>query len=514
MDFKNKKEARDYFVEQGNTTENAEKLASALFPDESSGEVKDKIEVKTPDTFEKKMAALANEVTERNEFVKKVRGIVDEHIAEVEKKLGERKSEIQVENPGSYLNDVGLERDIVDKSMDLFLTAVFGAKISPYTGDGKMNVAPMRRALSRLSDKYYQKVFGVRTVSPIRRALENDTNVGSELILDVGLTKIFDEVKLENALLSNLPIILYRGKGTLKMPLITSSPTLYLIGENIGDLGSPSDSATKIKDSNIGTENRTFTWKKLGLRSFWDSDFDEDAMIAGLPLIKTKFKKVIADALERIVMFGDTTTGTTNMNYNGSSPTTTAGQANYWLAWNGICTLCLGSGSTTYYNDVSSTISVNSNCGVALDSLGNYAKNPMNDLIWVFNHSAFWGAVTDSSYVTVDKMGNLATQITGMLGAIFNVPVIISSGLPLHHSDGKVSSTAANNTKTGFALVYKDGVQIAIKREMTFDWEKKIDIDAYHAVSTMRADCQYPYADSTNPYGFHYSYDITRPKDA
>ena len=77
-----------------------------------------------------------------------------------------------------------------------------------------------------------------------------------------------------------------------------------------------------------------------------------------------------------------------------------------------------------------------------------------------------------SQFRTMDKLGPNATLLTGMLGAIEGIPVIVSEQMKLADTDGKVTA-AGNGTNTGRLLLF-NRTQWAqgFRRELTIDVDR------------------------------------------
>ena len=72
----------------------------------------------------------------------------------------------------------------------------------------------------------------------------------------------------------------------------------------------------------------------------------------------------------------------------------------------------------------------------------------------------------------MDKLGPNATLLTGMLGAVEGIPVIVSEQMKLADTDGKVTD-AGNATNTGRLLaVNRTQWAQGFRRELTIDVDR------------------------------------------
>ena len=84
--------------------------------------------------------------------------------------------------------------------------------------------------------------------------------------------------------------------------------------------------------------------------------------------------------------------------------------------------------------------------------LGKYGVRP-SQLAWVMDVNTFIRAQSISQFRTMDKLGPNATILTGMLGAVEGIPVIVSEQMRLADADGKVTD-AGNAADTGRLLIF------------------------------------------------------------
>jgi len=57
--------------------------------------------------------------------------------------------------------------------------------------------------------------------------------------------------------------------------------------------------------------------------------------------------------------------------------------------------------------------------------MGKYGLNPA-DLTYIVNQDAYYALLNDAEFENINEVGSLATKVTGMVGAVYGVPVIVS----------------------------------------------------------------------------------------
>ena len=86
--------------------------------------------------------------------------------------------------------------------------------------------------------------------------------------------------------------------------------------------------------------------------------------------------------------------------------------------------------------------------------------------------NTFIRAQSVSQYRTMDKLGPNATLLTGMLGAVEGIPVIVSEQMALADADGKITDGAATNTKGRLLLVNRTQWAQGFRRQLMIDVDR------------------------------------------
>ena len=152
----------------------------------------------------------------------------------------------------------------------------------------------------------------------------------------------------------------------------------------------------------------TLNAKKLALRVGFSSELVEDAVIPVLNIYREQAVRAIADAIDNVLLNGDTTTAASgNINSDSAAPAATA----KYLALNGLRRLPLVDKTAN---------AVNMNAAPTLAKLretrfkmpSKYAARP-TDLAWLVDSGTYSALLNISEFLTVDKAGPLATAQTG-----------------------------------------------------------------------------------------------------
>ena len=212
--------------------------------------------------------------------------------------------------------------------------------------------------------------------------------------------------------------------------------------------------------------------RQLGDVNFYpgtEEEEEEDAVIALLPEIRAGLVRNVAEVLDDIVLNADATTSN-NINADGATISTSdSGKAHWLLGYDGIVHLPLVD-NTGQSNDHNAAVSDDMFNEIRA-KLGKYGARP-SQLVWVMDVNTFIRAQSISQFRTMDKLGPNATLLTGMLGAVEGIPVIVSEQMKLADTDGKVTDSG-NATDTGRLLIF-NRTQWAqgFRRELTLDVDR------------------------------------------
>lgn len=325
----------------------------------------------------------------------------------------------------------------------------------------------------------------------IRKAM--DTADLSEIVpMDMARTLMSDIEKL--AVVASNFRVMTMPTNPWESPYQSSSMTLYGVDENTADAGDV------VGASDADVAKITFTAKKMGARTLWSRELDEDSAIAMLPFIREDFMRIMRDGWERTFITGDETTANTNINQVGTAPTTTAGAKSYWLQADGMVHHCIIT-HTHQAHDIGAAVTAKDIFATRL-LLGKYG-DALGDVVMLSNRELVYDLLVLDEVLTVDKYGAGATILTGELGRIAGIPILLTDGLPLNDDDGKWNDTPADNDNKAFLLVNKQyGAVIGRRGELRMAVGEINKTDQYEGVIYSRYDIQF-LRDTALAYGYN-----------
>jgi hypothetical protein len=116
---------------------------------------------------------------------------------------------------------------------------------------------------------------------------------------------------------------------------------------------------------------------------------------------------------------------------------------------------------------------------------GSYATQPRN-CAWIVDDNTYSALLNMSEFLTMDKAGPNATNLSGQIGVIDGVPVFATAEMGLTNTAGKISGTPANNVKGQAIIVFRPNFMIGYRRQVQANVEFFPWADAYHLVVTVR----------------------------
>ena len=291
--------------------------------------------------------------------------------------------------------------------------------------------------------------------SNLKAAMDSTTpGTGDELVDTQEARALWDDVNLETSV---APLF-----NTVQMP---SNP--FQIPLQLGDVNwYPGTENVATKSTGLNTARQTLTAYELVAEVPWSYDLDEDSVIAMMEELRRSLMRNAREVIDDVILNGDTT-ATNNINADGTTiASTDAGKGQWLLGFDGLLHLPLvdKTGQATDHNAAVTDDMFNE----VRSKLGRYGVRP-SETAYITDVNTFIRSLSVSNFRTLDKFGPQATLLTGQLGAVEGIPVIVSEQMVLADTDGKVTD-AGNGTSTGrLLLVNRSQWRVGFKRELTIE---------------------------------------------
>ena len=278
-----------------------------------------------------------------------------------------------------------------------------------------------------------------------------ETWAGAEFIDTWISTTILEKVRNAQTLLGRLHSPIMMPTSSYILPTEWADPTFYATAENTE---SP---WTEYTASNAGTGSITLTAKKLSAITYLSWELDEDSIVAIRPYVENKIAEAYKEVLDKSILNWDTTTGATgNVNSDDWAPTAWS----YFLHYDWCRKSAIDNSKTVNAWTLDAT-----DFRDARALLWTKWLNPDN-LIWAINTETYYKLLSLTQLETIEKFWNNATIVNWVLKAIDWIEILPHSWLWLTEADGKISTTAGNNTLWQWVLMYKPDIITWFRRKL------------------------------------------------
>lgn len=307
-------------------------------------------------------------------------------------------------------------------------------------------------------------------------AYSTQTGFGDEWVPELWSQQIWQKARTDNTILPLFRAI-EMPSNPFELPVEGTDPQVYYVGETTEEAHLTLGSGNPVPDSKIGSGKVPLVAKKLALRVGFSTELVEDSIIPVLNIYREQAMRALADAIDHVLLNGDTETGSTgNINSDHTAPT--AGSP--FLAMDGIRKLALASHDIDMSNATPTLVKLRE---ARFDMPTRYAARP-NDLAWIVDGNTYARLLAMDEFLTMDKAGPLATAQTGQIGYVDGIPVFVSAEMPLTEADGKVGG-GTNNRGTA-VCVYRPGWFVGYRRRIAVNVDYLPYYDSYQLTATVR----------------------------
>lgn len=305
---------------------------------------------------------------------------------------------------------------------------------------------------------------------------------GDEWVPDLWSSDLWRRARLDNVILPLFKTI-DMPSNPYELPIEGADPTVYFVPETTNeDQLTLAASTNPIPDSKVGSNKVQLAAKKLALRVGFSSELEEDSIIPVLSIYREQADRAVLDAIDHVLLNGDdTNAGTGNINSDDADPADTQ----KYLAFNGILHSALVEDTTRRVDagGAAPTLQLIRQMRFAMPA--QYAQKPA-DLAYLVGGEVFAQLLNLDEFLTMDKIGNQATILNGMIGSIDGTPVLTSAEFGLAEADGKMSATPANNTLGRMATVFRPNWYVGYRRRIKTSVDFLPYYDSYQLTMTVR----------------------------
>lgn len=304
--------------------------------------------------------------------------------------------------------------------------------------------------------------------------------------------RMWPAIRANTFVLNKLPSIeVPQGMESVAIPLEGADPTWYLVAQTTGTNSTTGIPDATVASSKLGTDSKTLSVKKVGARTIYTGELEEDSLIPWAAQLRQQLEVSGGEQIEHLIIDGDTATGaTTNINCIGGTPAGTE----LYLAFNGFRKSPL---VTTTANSRSAAGSFADtdflNTLALMGAAGLNASDPTKTE-FIIDANVMWKAMQILSVKTRDVFLE-ATLENGMFNSIYGRKVYTSYFMHFAsttnprkaNTSGKVDTTTQSNNTTGSILAVRwDQWLFGYKRRITIELDRMPASDSTQIIALAR----------------------------
>lgn len=323
--------------------------------------------------------------------------------------------------------------------------------------DDERALVEMRRS-GRLDEVGYRRAM---------RAMDTaESGYGSQLIGAQYVGELWDAARRESRIF-NLIDSIEMTEATTYVPVEADIPEMLYVGE------STSPTASDYTTSKTGSNRVQLSPGKFIIHQVFSGEMEEDSVVPYLPYLRRQANLSMQHYSDSLVLNGDTTNAATgNINLDDADPA----DSKHYLAFDGIRHAALVD-NTNNRIDAAGVVTydlLRRLPGLMVDDtyLMDWGHPAIaSDLVYISDPRTADRIALLDELITVDKYGANATVLTGEVARVGMHPLVVSMAMSRTEADGKVSTTAANNTKGQVSAFNVRGFKAGWRRRVTFKVE-------------------------------------------
>jgi hypothetical protein len=315
------------------------------------------------------------------------------------------------------------------------------------------------------------------------RAMDtSESGYGSQLVGAQYVGELWEGARKESRIFSLIDTFEMLA-ATAYLPVEADLPEMLYVSENT------SATASAYTTSKSGSNRVTVTAAKFLIHQMWSGELEEESIVPFVPFIRRQALVSLAHYSDSVVLNGDTTNaGTGNINLDDADPADTK----HYLAFDGIRHAPIVDVTANKTDHGGAAISFNAMLDLRklmLDQTYLFDwghPTDLNDLVFVADPATSDEIAQLDEVKTIDQIGLKATVLAGMQATVAGHPLISSIAMSKTEADGKVSTTAANNTLGGVVAFNRRGFKVGWRRRIKVETERLPATDQTRLVHSLR----------------------------
>jgi HK97 family phage prohead protease/HK97 family phage major capsid protein len=194
---------------------------------------------------------------------------------------------------------------------------------------------------------------------------------------------------------------------------------------------------------------------KLATREYMNFEEEEDSLLVLMPIVRDAMIRRVAKSVDKAMLLGAGA---------GADP---------------VKGLAIYDGTSVVTSAVANKATVANMIALRRD-LGAWGLDP-SEVTYVVSTDIYYDLLEDTSFQTVEKIGDRATLLTGQIGSIANSPVLVSAEMP-----AKASGTASGSTNIGAIAVATRNFVVGNQRGLRIDTQDLVENQQKVLVASLR----------------------------
>lgn len=326
--------------------------------------------------------------------------------------------------------------------------------VSRFTEKQMANAFLLSKAMGR-RDPFDTKLGNqIKAVTSVDQFLQNfSTNIYEEMEQQLVIAPMFDRIQVD--------------AKTFRVPVANEDTDDFVAQFASGTYATGIGDGTNIPTSNQhAISSVDFTPHKFMVTTHLAKDEEEDTILPLIDFLRRAATRRLSRSIDKAILRGTgALTGFT------ANPATTSTYASVVKGIIQMANQVAADGLTVRTADATTKASA-ANIASARAKMGKYGLQLGDHLVYLTTIEGYNELVTTSDFRTVDKFGPNATYLTGSVGAVYGIPVVITEFL---------DNVGSNSNSIG-ALVYKPGFMIAERRgiEIESEYEPRQQVTAMY----------------------------------
>lgn len=347
--------------------------------------------------------------------------------------------------------------------------------------------AGLKEHFGELSDGVIKAMVEKAATDPAYSTL---SGYGSQFVGTAYSNQLWEAIRADARVVGRIPtVVIPDGYSSEYFPIEGADPTWYKVAETTANDSTMKIPAGTVTHSLMATANKQITVAKMGARTSFTGELQEDSLIPWLPNLRRQLEVSGREMMEYVVIDGDTATSS---NINDIGGTTYSGAAtSLFLLTNGFRKSPLVTTTTQSLSAAGGFVAENYlNTLKLLGSNGLGASNPQQCAFIVDPNTWYASAGLPEAK---DRNQNIFVVDNGFVTRAYGIEVIPSwfmhynSSTRKANTAGKVDQdTVANNAYGAIVAVRFDQWKIAYKRRMTMEVVRRPESDTWDVVALTR----------------------------